>query len=104
MGSVLHFSGVQIGSVYGTMGIASIFTPALFGIVADRWMNAERVLGICHVLGALSLLWASTLTDFGMFYVAMLFNSFFFMPTLALNNTVSYIILERRNFNIVKDF
>jgi NHS family xanthosine MFS transporter len=86
------------------MGIASVFTPALFGIVADRWMNAERVLGICHLLGALSLLWASTLTDFGAFYVAMLFNSFFYMPTLALNNTVSYIILERRNFNIVKDF
>ncbi len=104
MGNVLHFKGVQIGSIYGTMGIASIFTPALFGIVADRWMNAERVLGICHVLGALSLLWASTLTHFNMFYVAMLFNSFFFMPTIALNNTVSYIILEKRAFNIVKDF
>ena len=104
MGNVLHFDGVQIGSIYGTMGVASIFTPALFGIVADRWLNAERVLGICHLLGALSLLWASTLTHFSMFYVAMLLNSLFFMPTLALNNTVSYIILERRNFNIVKDF
>ena len=104
MGNVLHFDGVQIGSIYGTMGVASIFTPALFGIVADRWLNAERVLGICHLLGALSLLWASTLTHFSMFYVAMLLNSLFFMPTLALNNTVSYIILERRHFNIVKDF
>jgi NHS family xanthosine MFS transporter len=104
MFNVLHFSGVQVGSIYGTMGVASLVTPALFGIVADRWLNAERVLGLCHILGAGMLLWASTLTDYSMFYVAMLFNSFFFMPTIALTNTVSYIILERRNFNIVKEF
>lgn len=104
MTDVLHFTGVQVGSIYGTMGIASIFTPALFGIVADRWVNVERVLGLCHILGAAFLFWASTTTDFGMFYVAMLFNSFVFMPTLALNNTVSYIALEKRGFNIVKDF
>ena len=104
MFNVLHFSGVQVGSIYGTMGVASLVTPALFGIVADRWLNAERVLGLCHILGACMLLWASTLTDYSMFYVAMLFNSFFFMPTIALSNTVSYIILERRDFNIVKEF
>lgn len=104
MFNVLHFNGVQVGSIYGTMGVASIFTPALFGIVADRWLNAERVLGICHILGAGMLLWASTLSDYSTFYIAMLFNSFFFMPTLALNATVSYIILEKRNFIIEKDF
>ena len=104
MGKTLHFDGVKIGEIYGTMGIASVFTPALFGIVADRWMNAERVLGICHLLGALSLMWASTQLNFGTFFVAMLFNSFFFMPTLALNNTVSYILLEKRHFNVVRDF
>jgi NHS family xanthosine MFS transporter len=104
MFNVLHFTGTQIGAVYGTMGIASIFTPALFGIVADRWINAERVLGICHIIGAGSLLWASTLHDFDAFYLAMLLNSAFFMPTIALNNTVSYIILEKRAFNIVKEF
>lgn len=104
MFNVLHFNGVQVGSIYGTMGVASIFTPALFGIVADRWMNAERVLGLCHILGAAMLLWASTLTDYSTFYLAMLFNSFFFMPTLALNATVSYIILERRGFVVEKDF
>jgi MFS transporter, NHS family, xanthosine permease len=104
MFNVLHFNGKQVGGIYGTMGIASIFTPALFGIVADRWLNAERALGLCHLVGAAMLLWASTLHDYGMFYLAMLFNSFFFMPTLALNNTVSYIILERKGFNIVKNF
>jgi NHS family xanthosine MFS transporter len=104
MSNLLHFKGSQVASIYGTMGIASIFTPALFGIVADRWLNAERVLGLCHIIGAAMLLWASTLHNYWMFYAAMLFNSFFFMPTIALNATVSYIILERKGLNAVKDF
>ena len=104
MFNVLHFNGTQIGSIYGTMGIASLFTPALFGIIADRWLNAERVLGICHFVGAGTLLWASTLHDFDSFYLAVLLNSAFFMPTIALNNTVSFIILSKGSFNIVKDF
>ncbi|MFL5744440.1 MAG: nucleoside permease [Niastella sp.] len=104
MFNVLHFSGVQVGSIYGTMGVASIFTPALFGIVADRWLNAERVLGLCHIIGALLLFYASKVTDYPTLYTIMLLNSFMFMPTIGLNNTVSYIVLEKRGFNIVKDF
>ncbi|HEY4148673.1 MAG TPA: nucleoside permease [Chitinophagaceae bacterium] len=104
MFNVLHFKGWQVGSIYGTMGIASVFTPALFGIVADRWLNAERVFGICHIIGAGLLLWASKVTDYPGLYLIMLLNSFFFMPTIGLNNTVSYIVLEKRGFNIVKDF
>jgi NHS family xanthosine MFS transporter len=104
MFNVLHFTGVQVGSIYGTMGIASIFTPALLGIVADRWLNAERVFGLAHITGALLLFWASKVTDYPTLYLIMLLNSFVFMPTIGLNNTVSYIILEKRGFNIVKDF
>jgi NHS family xanthosine MFS transporter len=104
MFNVLHFTGVQVGSIYGTMGIASIVTPALFGIVADRWLNAERVLGLCHIAGALLLFWASKVTDYPTLYFIMLLNSCVFMPTIGLNNTVSYIVLEKRQLNIVKDF
>lgn len=104
MSNVLHFTGGQVGSIYGTMGIASIFTPALFGIVADRWLNAERVFGIAHIIGALLLLWASRVTDYPTLYMIMLLNSFMFMPTIGLNNTVSYIVLEKKGLNIVKDF
>jgi len=100
----LGFTGVQVGSIYGTMGLASLFAPALLGIVADRWVNAERLLGLCHIIGAGLLLWASTVTDYPTFYMIMLLNSIVFMPTIALNNTVSYIILEERGYNIVKDF
>ncbi len=102
--NVLHFNGVQVGSIYGTMGLASLFMPALLGIVADRWINAEKVLGICHIIGALLLFWASTVTDFQTLWMIFLFNAMMYMPTIALNNTVSYIILQQKGFNIVKEF
>ncbi|HNP48545.1 MAG TPA: nucleoside permease [Bacteroidia bacterium] len=104
LGGTLHFSGVQIGAVFSTLGIASLFMPAIMGIIADKWMNAERVLGLCHIIGAGLLFWASTITDPNLFFWAMLLNSMFYMPTIALNNTVSYIVLEESNYNIVKDF
>lgn len=100
----LHFTGGQVASVYGTMGIASLFMPGLLGIVADRWVNAERLLGLCHIIGACLLLYASGIRDYPTLYIVMLFNSMFYMPTIALNNTVSYIVLEKKGFNIVKDF
>ena len=104
MFSVLHATGAQIGATYGTMGIASLFMPALLGIVADRWVNAERVLGACHLIGAMLLFWASRVEDPTAMYWVIFFNALVFMPTIALNNTVSYIVLENKGFNIVKDF
>jgi NHS family xanthosine MFS transporter len=104
MAVTLHFTGGQIASIYGTMGIASLFSPGLFGIIADRWINAERLLGLCHVVGACLLIWASGLKDYHTLYIAMLLNSIFYMPTIALNNTVSYIVLEQKGFNIVQIF
>ena len=104
LGGTLHFSGSQIGAVFSTLGIASLFMPALMGIVADKWLNAEKVLGICHVIGAGTLLLASSVMDPHLFFWVMLVNSMFYMPTIALNNTVSYIVLEKKGFNIVKDF
>jgi len=100
----LHFSGTQVGSVYATMGIASLIMPALLGIVADRWINAERLLGICHLAGAALLFWASTVSDFNTLYFIMLLNSMMYMPTIALANTVSYTVLEQRGFDVVKTF
>jgi len=100
----LKFTGGQVGSVYATMGIASLFMPGLLGIVADRWVNAERVLGMAHIAGALLLFWASTVTDPRVMYWIMLFNAMAYMPTIALNNTVSYNILEQKGFNVIKDF
>jgi NHS family xanthosine MFS transporter len=100
----LKFTGGQVGSIYATMGLASLFMPTLLGIIADRWINAERLLGMCHLAGAVMLFWASTVSDPSLFYWIMLLNSMAYMPTIALNNSVSYIILEQRGFKVVKDF
>lgn len=100
----LHFTGGQVGNIYATMGLASLFMPALLGIVADRWLNAEKLFGLCHIGGALLLIWASYVTNYDILYVIMLLNAMVYMPAIALNNTVSYNILMQRNFDVVKDF
>ena len=100
----LGFSGGEVGSVYATMGIASLFMPGLTGIVADRWVNAERVYGICHLIGAGLLLWASTVKDYQTLYMIMLFNAMVYMPTIALGNTVSYRVLEQKGLDVITSF
>lgn len=104
MGVNLGFSGLQIGSVYATMGIASVFMPGLLGIIADRWINAERVLGIAHILGAIALIGVASVQDFSTFYTLMLIHSLFYMPTIALSNSVSYNVLSQNKLDVVKDF
>ena len=100
----LKFTGGQVGSIYATMGIASLFMPALMGIIADKWVNAERVFGMSHLIGAVLLLLASQVTSFSSMYIIMLLISLFYMPTIALDNTVSYSVLEQKGYDIIKDF
>jgi NHS family xanthosine MFS transporter len=102
--SVLKFTGGQVGSIYSTMGLASLFMPGLLGIVADRWVNAERVHGLCHIVGAAMLFLASTIKDPTAMYWVMLLNSMVYMPTIALNNTVSYGVLASAGLDVVKHF
>lgn len=96
--------GGLVGATYGTMGIASLFMPTLVGILADRFVNAEKVLGVCHLIGAAALFWASTVTNVDLLYTVILINSYLFMPTIALNNTVSYNILTQNNMDVQKVF
>ena len=100
----LGFTGGQVGSIYATMGIGALFMPGLLGIVADRWLNAERLYGILHLTGAGLLCWASTVKDFKTLHVIMLMNAMCYMPTIALNNAVSYRVLEQHGFSIVEKF
>jgi NHS family xanthosine MFS transporter len=104
MFNVLHSSGSLIGATYGTMGIASLFMPAIMGIIADKWVNAERVLGVCHLIGAALLFWASKVQNPDTMYIVMLLNALFFMPTIALNNTVSYTVLQKKELDVIKVF
>ncbi len=100
----LGFSGGQVGSIYATMGVATLFMPGLMGIVADRWLNAERLYGVLHLVGAGLLLWASTVRDFETLYVIMLLNAMVYMPTIALNNAISYKVLEQGGQNVIRSF
>lgn len=100
----LHFTGLQIGAVYGTLGLAALFMPAIMGIIADKWINTERVFGASHLILGVLLFWLTTVKDFDSFYLIVFLISMFYMPTIALNNSISYAILERNKMDIVKIF
>ncbi|MDD2474873.1 MAG: nucleoside permease [Dysgonamonadaceae bacterium] len=104
LGGKLNFSGVQIGSFFATMGIASLFMPGLLGIVADRFIPAEKLLGVCHLLGATFLFLAAPQTEYAMLYTYILLAVFFYMPTIALSNAVAYNALEKAGYDTVKTF
>ena len=101
---VLGFTGGQVGSIYATMGIASLFMPAVMGIIADKWINAERLYGLSHIMGVILMFFAAQAQDYATFYPIMLLISIFYMPTIALDNTISYTILSRYEFDVVKSF
>jgi len=103
-GDILKFDGVQIGSFFATMGIASLFMPALVGIIADRWIPAQKLYGICHLLGAIFLFAASFQTTYLSLYIFMLLSVMAYMPTLALSYTVAYNALAKEKLDVVKDF
>ena len=104
LGANLHFEGSQIGSFYATMGIASLFMPIVMGVIADRWVQAQRLLGISHIVAALLMIFASYQTDYATLYPAVLLSVMFYMPTIALSNTVAYNALSKANLDTVKAF
>ncbi len=95
----LGFKGEQIGTIFLTLGIASIFMPAILGMLADRFINSERLLGLCHLAGAGALYYASTVSDPSVMFWAMLFVCAFYMPTISLDNTVSYYTLKENGLD-----
>ncbi len=104
LGATLHFSNEQIGAIFMTLGIASLFMPGLLGIVADRWIKPNKLFALVHILGAFLLYLAAQQTGFDSLYLVMLLYLMLYMPTIALDNTVSYCILEKEGYDIVKDF
>jgi NHS family xanthosine MFS transporter len=96
--------GDKIGTLFATAGIASFIMPAIMGIVADRWINSEKLLGILHFLGAGCLFMASKATDFNQLYLCMFVNALVFMPTIGLSYSVCYSIMAKARMDTVKDF
>ncbi|RFZ84660.1 MFS transporter [Mucilaginibacter terrenus] len=99
-----QWSGAQFGAIFSTMGIASIFMPTITGILADRYINAEKLYGIMHILGAATLCVLPMVTNPTTFFWVMLVNMAFYMPTLSLSITVSYSALKGEGIDVVKAF
>lgn len=104
LGGGLHYSGVEIGSFFASMGIASLFMPALMGIIADRWVPAQKLLGICHLAAAAFMVVAAQQHEYVWLYSMMLASVMFYMPTISLSNSVAYYSLDKVGLDTVKHF
>ena len=89
LGATLHFSGPQIGMIYGTLALAGLITPMLGGAIADRLAHTERMLAVLHGIGGLLLLVAARQTTFTSLYIALLLYAVCYLPTLALVPSLS---------------
>ena len=103
--------GSHIGIFYAMQGIVSLFMPAILGIIADRWIPAQRLLGLSHLLAALFMVGAGyygmTAGDTVSFPILFAFYSMsvaFYMPTLALSNSVAYTALDKARLDTIKAF
>ena len=96
--------GLSIGRTYGSMGWASLFMPALLGIIADKYFSAQKVLGFAHIIAGVAIYFATKATNSTEMYWIIFATSCFYMPTIALNNSVSYAILNKFDFDVQKTF
>jgi NHS family xanthosine MFS transporter len=99
-----HWSGTEFGALFSTMGIASLFMPSIAGIIADKWVNAEKLYGVFHLCGAIILFTLPMIDDpFVMFWV-MLLNMMFYMPTISLAIAIAYSALKRDGKDVVTHY
>jgi MFS transporter, NHS family, xanthosine permease len=99
-----HWTFPQFGAIFSTMALASLFMPALTGIIADKWMNAEKLYGILHILYGLVLLYVPRVNDPDTLYYVIFAAMICYMPTISLSNAVAYTILKREGYDVVKVF
>ena len=102
--NTLHFTGSDVGMVYSSKGLAAIIMPSLVGIIADKWLRADRAYIICHLVCAVALCYAAQVNEPGLMFWVMLVNAMAFMPTIALSNTISYSCLAQAGMDTVTHF
>lgn len=98
------WSADKFGAVFSTMGLASLFMPALMGIIADKWINSERIYALLHLLSGACLVYLAQVDNPGTFFTVALLAMIFYMPTLALSNSIAYSSLKKYELDIIKDF
>ena len=99
-----QWSGTGFGAIFSTMGIAALFMPALMGVVADKWINAEKLYGLLHIGGAVMLFLVPRVDDPHTMFWVMLLNMICYMPTIALAITVAYNALKNDGRDVVRDY
>lgn len=96
------WTGAQFGAIFSTLAIASIFMPPLTGILADKWINTERLYGILQILYGLVLLYVPQVNDPDTLYYVILMAMICYMPTISLSNSISYSVLKGKDLDVVK--
>jgi NHS family xanthosine MFS transporter len=99
-----QWTGDLFGWVFTTLGLSSLVMPALAGIIADKWINAEKLYGILHLGYAATLLFLPQINDPVVFIFVMGAAMVFYMPTISLSNSVAYSILKNSNYDVIKAF
>jgi len=99
-----QWGGAEFGAIFSTLGIASLFMPTIMGIIADRWVNAEKLYGILHILSGLAIFYCAHANNPDTFFWVMLVAMSFYMPTISLANSISYNALKNNNLDVVKVF
>ncbi len=96
--------GAKFGAIFSTLALASLFMPAITGIIADKWMNAEKLYGLLHICYGLVLFYVPKVHDADTLYYVIFAAMICYMPTISLSNSVAYSILKRNNYDVVKVF
>ena len=94
----------EFGAIFSTLAIASLFMPALTGIIADKWINAEKLYGVLHILYGVILFYVPRVDDPDTLYYVILAAMVCYMPTISLSNSIAYTILKREGHDVVKVF
>lgn len=98
------WTGEQFGAIFSTLALSSLFMPALTGIIADKWVNAERLYGVLHILYGCVLFYVPQVNDPDTLYYVIFAAMVFYMPTISLSNSISYTILKNNGYDVVKVF
>ncbi len=99
-----QWSGAEFGAIFSTLGISSIIMPAITGIIADKFINAEKLYGLLHILGGIAICYIPQVNDPITFYWVIFAAMLCYMPTISLSNSVAYNILKTNGFDVVKVF
>lgn len=99
-----QWDGAQFGLIFATMGFASLFMPTITGIIADKYINAEKLYAILHILYAATLFYIPQVETPNAFFWTIFLAMCFYMPTISLSNSISYTTLKSSNLDVVKDF